>query len=67
MEEVEQFYNFQFPENRSSLVKARDLFIFMCYTSLRYSDMRALKKASMGDSFLEVTTIKTRDKIRISF
>jgi integrase len=64
-EEVLQFENFKFPKNREYLAKARDLFCFMCYTSLRYSDLRDLKKASISDNCIDTYAKKTKGRLRI--
>ncbi len=64
-EELSQFENFQFPKNREYLAKARDLFCFMCYTSLRYSDLRDLKKASISDNCIDTYAKKTKGQLRI--
>ncbi|MDE7081638.1 MAG: site-specific integrase [Muribaculaceae bacterium] len=45
--------------------RVRDAFCFCCFTSLRFSDMTNLKWSNVGDDFIEVTTVKTSDKIRI--
>ena len=37
----------------------------MALTSLRYSDLRALKKANVSDEYMELYTQKTKDRIRI--
>lgn len=65
MDEVEKFASYKFPESKKYLSRARDYFIFMCCTSLRYSDMKALKIASVSDGFIDIYTQKTHDKIRI--
>ena len=65
MEEVEHFAKFIFPENKQYLSRARDYFVFMCCTSLRYSDMSKLKIASVSNGFIDIYTQKTNDKIRV--
>lgn len=37
----------------------------MAFTSLRYSDLKALKKANISGEYIELYTQKTKDKIRI--
>lgn len=44
---------------------ARDLFLLMCFTSLRYSDAVSLKKANVTDGHIEVVTRKTAKPLRI--
>ena len=51
--------------NSSSLEKTRDLFCFCAFTSLRYSDMAALKKTDRVGNTLYVTSQKTNDKLVI--
>jgi integrase len=43
----------------------RDIFCFCCFTSLRYSDVVTLKRTSVHDSYILVTTIKTNDTLQI--
>ena len=45
--------------------RARDYFCFMAFTSLRYSDLKALKKANVSGEYIDLYTQKTKDKIRI--
>lgn len=63
--ELIHFASFQFPTNKGYLDRARDYFCFMAFTSLRYSDLRALKKANVSEEYMELYTQKTKDKIRI--
>ena len=43
------------------LDKVRDIFIFGCFTGLRYSDLEKVKKDDIDGEFLRVTTVKTTD------
>ena len=47
------------------LDRVKDMFCFCCFTSLRYSDMRNLKRSDIVDGVINVTTVKTHDKIAI--
>ena len=49
----------------SSLEKARDLFCFCAFTSLRYSDASKLKKVDIVGDTINVTTKKTHDRLTI--
>ena len=49
----------------SALDRVRDMFCFCCFTSLRYSDMRNLKRSDIVDGVINLTTVKTHDKIAI--
>lgn len=63
--ELMQFYNHQFPSHLKYLDRARDLFCFMCFTSLRYSDLAQLKKAHITSKGIDLYTQKTSDHITI--
>lgn len=58
-------YNFVFPENKKYLERVRDVFCFCCFTSLRYSDVKNLKWSDVSEDYIEVTTIKTNDAVKI--
>lgn len=45
--------------------KARDLFCFCAFTSLRFSDMYNLRKKDVADNIIYVTTQKTNDRLPI--
>ena len=47
------------------LEKARDLFCFCAFTSLRYSDMAALKRSDIVGDSIVITTQKTNDRLEI--
>ena len=52
-------------EYPGALEKTRDLFCFCAFTSLRYSDMAALKRTDIYPDRLEITTQKTNDRLTI--
>lgn len=52
-------------ENKRALEKVRDVFCFMCFTSLRYSDVENLRKTDISGGQIIVTTVKTSDSLRI--
>lgn len=63
--ELMAFYTYEFPEEKSYLAHARDLFCFMAFTSLRYSDLYALKKVNVIGNNLKLCTQKTSDSLTI--
>ena len=63
--ELMDFYNFKFADDEKNLELVRDMFCFMAFTSLRYSDLENLKKANVFDDHIEVCTKKTHDKLSI--
>ena len=52
-------------QEAGALAKTRDLFCFCAFTSLRYSDMAALKKIDIDGDKMYITTKKTNDRLPI--
>ena len=48
-----------------SLKISRDIFLFCCYTSLRFSDVKRLKWADITDGWINIVTQKTNDSLHI--
>jgi integrase len=48
-----------------SLNNYRNLFLIECYTGLRYSDLKHIKKENVKDDFLLITQTKTSTPVRI--
>ena len=63
--ELLDFYNFKFADDEKCLELVRDMFCFMAFTSLRYSDLENLKKANVFEDHIEICTKKTHDKLSI--
>lgn len=59
----------EIPTEQKHLEKVRDMFLFSCYTGLRFSDVSALNKESLhtidGNLWIETTMIKTAEPIRL--
>lgn len=64
-EELNQIIEFQIPREKQYLGRVRDVLLFCCYTGLRYSDVANLKRSDIKEGFIEITTIKTTDSLRI--
>ncbi|RKT01044.1 site-specific integrase [Chryseobacterium defluvii] len=64
-ERLMKFYNHKFKPSEKHLEETRDIIAFCCFSSLRYSDVFALKKTQIRDDFFYVTTQKTTDAIKI--
>lgn len=63
--EFKQFREYKIPDTKQYLKRVRDVFLFQCFTGLRYSDVENLKKSDVKDNFIEVTTLKTNDSLKI--
>ncbi len=63
-EERKRLFYFKLVKN-SRLDKIRDLFMFECYTGLRYVDLNNLKKSNIIDNMLVFTSYKTAKQQRI--
>lgn len=56
---------FEIPANKQALERVRDVFLFQCFTGLRYSDVFNLRRGDVKDEHIEVTTVKTSDSLII--
>lgn len=66
VEELNKLQNAKIPEQKNYLVQVRDVFLFCCFTSLRYSDVKALRKADIiNGNAIRVVTQKTTDGLII--
>ena len=68
IEELDKIYNLEL-ESGSALDQTRDMFIFQCYTALRYCDIKQLKKhqvyqANDGSYIINLLTEKDNDNIQ---
>ena len=64
-DELMDFYNFKFADGEENLELVRDMFCFMAFTSLRYSDLCNLKRANIIDDHIEIYTQKTHKRVSI--
>ena len=64
-DELMKIYNFVFPDNKKYLERVRDVFCFCCFTSLRYSDVANLRWHNVYEGYIEITTVKTADSLKI--
>lgn len=64
-EELTQLREYEIPEAKNYLDRVRDVFLFQCYTGLRYSDVYNLKRSDIKGNQIEITTIKTADSLII--
>lgn len=64
-EDLKQLQEYKIPESKQYLERVRDVFLFCCYSSLRYSDVYNLKRSNIKKNHIEVTTVKTADSLII--
>jgi integrase len=67
-DEIISLYNFNFKHNRT-LEEVRDLFVFGCFTGLRYSDYSNIRAENIiqveGETFISLDTLKTGERVVI--
>ena len=69
LEELNTIYTLDLSHNEA-LDKVRDIFVFQCYTALRYSDVAQLKRENIKvskDGNYEIDILTEKDDDRISF
>lgn len=64
-EELNKLREFKIPPTKQALERVRDVFLFQCFTGLRYSDVFNLRKSDIKGDHIEVTTVKTSDSLII--
>ena len=65
LSELERLRACEIPAGKKYLEQTRDVFLFCCYTSLRYSDVAALKVEDVKEGYITVVTQKTSDGLKI--
>jgi integrase len=64
-DEIKQLQEYQFKPNEEALERVRDVFLFCCFTGLRYSDVAKLKRSDIKKGYIKVVTQKTVDGLII--
>lgn len=64
-DELNRLREFKIPSNKQALERVRDVFLFQCFTGLRYSDVFNLRRSDIKGDHIEVTTVKTFDSLII--
>lgn len=65
VEELNTLINMTFEGSTLYLEPVNDVFLFCCFSGLRYSDATNLRRHDVFDDHIEITTIKTADSINI--
>lgn len=63
--ELTKLREYQIPEAKKYLDRVRDVFLFQCFTGLRYSDVFNLRRSDVKKNHIEITTVKTADSLII--
>jgi len=63
--ELTQLREYNIPETKKYLDRVRDVFLFQCFSGLRYSDVFNLRRSDVKENHIEVTTVKTADSLII--
>lgn len=64
-EELEKLKTCKIPKEKEYLEPVRDVFLFCCYTGLRYSDVHNLCRSDIRTDRIVLTTVKTADSLSI--
>lgn len=64
-EELNRLREFKIPPTKQALERVRDVFLFQCFTGLRYSDVFNLRRSDIKGDHIEMTTVKTSDSLII--
>ena len=64
-EELNKLKDYKIPLTKQYLERVRDVFLFCCFSGLRYSDVYNLKRSDIRDGYIEITTVKTADRLVI--
>ncbi|RYY00249.1 site-specific integrase, partial [bacterium] len=62
-EELMSIFNLQ--TDNLCLAQVRDCFCFMCFTALRYSDAKEVRKSDVSNGFINITSLKTKSQVII--
>jgi integrase len=66
-EELKKLKEYKIPAGKNYLERVRDVFLFLCYSGIRYSDAYNLKRTDIKIDYFEITTVKTGDSLVIEF
>jgi integrase len=64
-DELTKLRNYAVPTDKIHLERTKDVFLFSCFTGLRYSDVFNLKRSDIKADHIEITTVKTSDSLVI--
>lgn len=69
LQEIEKIAKLRFTENTQHIEKVRDMFVFSCYTGIRFSDMQNLRNENViineDEYIIEFKQLKTNDFVKL--
>lgn len=65
MEELQLLKEYELPDNCTGQELSRDIFLFCCFTGMRYSDAANLKWENVNEELIEFVTIKNNKRLRV--
>lgn len=65
LDELTHLYRFDIPASKEYLSRVRDVFVFSCFSGLRYSDVYNLKKSDDKGTYIEFVTQKTSESLKV--
>lgn len=65
LDEIKAMMALEFADTETRLEKVRDVFVFCCFTGLRYSDVAKLKHSDIRNGKMHIVTKKTVDALNI--
>ena len=65
IEELQRLKEYELPDNCSGQELSRDIFLFCCFTGMRYSDASNLKWEYVNEGLIEFVTIKNNKRLRV--
>lgn len=64
-EELQLLKEYELPDNCTGQELSRDIFLFCCFTGMRYSDAANLKWENVNEELIEFVTIKNNKRLRV--
>ena len=65
LDELTHLYRFIIQPSKEYLERVRDVFVFCCFSGLRYSDVYNLKKYDDKGAYIEFVTQKTSESLKV--
>lgn len=65
LEELKHLNTLVIPDTKGYLQRVRDVFVFCCFTGLRYSDAYALKRSDVKEDHISFVTQKTSNFLKV--